>query len=401
MGLDDTSIPLGIQRRRRIQGKASKHEIDLSLEKETSLWLAECKYHCTGPCQTVEVREFWNKCYDIQQVNINKKIHGFFFTSTFYEKSAIDWVKTHFISNDYGERLVLYTGKQAIAQPYTILLENLTRNEITTVTIFTNELTQVAEADLTFDQMVSISLLDMKNNGLSLGTKDILTLKKSMSSIEMLTNALLHKNYIDECIAMAHPIYANRHLLIHEFRNSTELAGILEIMGAYISAKMKRYRLCYKKHLSHHSLKEILQLIDEFAPQRRIPNGIATLARVCMPSLAAASANDKVRSLFDIAARSVDASTRADSGYLSRINQLSLAKANIVFGNMSSVEKNLLDFNDAIKDFPSARHKIAGRQSFLQSLIEYYKAIGDKKLLYDASSLLSILQIEQSLGPPK
>ncbi|MCD4755626.1 MAG: hypothetical protein K8R75_07460 [Deltaproteobacteria bacterium] len=390
-----------VKRRRRIQGRVSRHEIDLSLASRQTLALAECKFRTAGPCPTSQVRDFWSQCFDIQAADQNIEVHGFFFCSSYYETAAIQWVTFHMLSSAHSVPIRLYTIKTWCNYAYAILINNLTTQSWSSVTMNLAESQKRFESEeLSFDRMICAAIEKITINQVPPHNDLDNSSMACLDAIEMLANALLHKNYLEECIVVTLPFCSKMPELLKSTQHANTINKLHEIFACFQSAHLRRFFITYKRHPSTKSLKPMMDMIAQYRAQDIIPNGIVTLMRICMPLMAKLADFSTLRSFHSECIKAIEKNIRDDSYYLHQVTQLALAKVHVASGKFDLAEDFLCDFGLAIQRFPTERHRIAGIQTLLRAKKEYYEAIGDKVSASEVRHQLIVFQSENSLGIP-
>lgn len=361
------------------QIKPNGYKVDWVYEYDNKLILYECKFRNKRGCNEGEVGNFWRWCYTLQQNNSQIDIFGVFLTNTYYEHKAIDWTLSHPYSEGYDKHVRLYTVNKTVNQQYLILLKNfpgsLVRQQLIDIIIPPLELLSSNAPDKfsSIDTMIEFSLYHLRDAYLKQAPSAHYSITQ-IKLLEILTNALLHKNYINESIAFSAKIVEKLDVLLRQYQAKHHVINsILEIYAVYCSAiRIRRTQRNYSSAISVTDLKHMLNIINYYSDTTHVPNAIATLARLVALATAEKGNESKCLNMFDLSHRIL---STQDNEYLNKTTKLTLAEINLGLRQESPIDKILSEVKTEIDKIPITRFKIMATQKYLRVLAKKYQIL--------------------------
>lgn len=381
-----------------------RYKIDWAYQYENKLIIFECKFRNTRGCNEKEIGEFWRWCYAIQGFYADLEVHGIVLTNTFYEQGAIIWASKWPYSALHNRHLRLYTVNVSKGQTYCILVSNMSisLNNLNYKILSSfdyRDKPDILGKDCSFDDMILVGLNNIDVDIFSkIISRRVYLLSKEFKYLEILTNALLHKNFINECIAFSAYVSQNIEEVLRLNEGKPSISSILEIYAAYWSAIRMRTIKRYNKPPSNAQIKQLLRLTDYFASKKNPPGAIATLARLASLSLARHGNKLRCLELFDISRKIIDNQPSEDH-FLEKTTKLTIAQTYLdLKKNYEIVEKILQNSEKDIESFLSERHRIMAKQKYLSLCLNKFKLLGLNKEYLETREKLYKFQALHGLG---
>ncbi|TNJ36270.1 hypothetical protein FGF66_12095 [Chlorobaculum thiosulfatiphilum] len=370
--IDKEKIKVTLKRYKKICGNTGRrYSVDWTYEDSERLVIIECKFRDGSLCGDSEVRTFYTWCQDIQLAYSEKEVYGIVIANTTFRLSTIRFASLF----PYGNKkyISLYTVNTSKRDPFCILLQNYsgTVGEVMASFNGINTTSGIQDLNLSLDDMIIMSLSRL--GGVSEKINIIAPASvgyQSYPALQMLTNALFHKNLIIETIAFSKPIIKLIPDLIKTPYSKDILESSLEILAVYLLASQAYYAK-QGKGLPNKLLSYSIELIRH-SWKNPPPNAIASICHLVTTELARRNNISEAITYSNMAENiyhqrhCVDLPHNLE--YLVRTNPLALAHVYLDNKNLVKSENIIDEIAASIAVFPSFRHKIAAKQNVMTLL---------------------------------